>query len=348
MKPFIGITMGDPAGIGPEIIAKAANDPMVFSKCNPVVVGESRIMEEAVEIAGVDLTVRGVQDVKEASYRHGVINVYDLQNIGDLTITHGKVNADLGRASGEYIEKAVELALSGEISAMVTAPINKESFSLGGYGKKYRGHTEMLASLTESENASMMLVHGNLRVIHVATHVSMRRCLDLIKTDRIYRTIQTACEACRQLGVEHPKIGVAGFNPHCGDGGIMGDEEVNEIIPAIEKARSDGLNVDGPIPADTIFPRGKAGAYCIIVAMYHDQGHIPVKLLGFEWGQNGWSDVRGTNITVGLPIVRTSVDHGTAYGKAGKGLADEKSLLDAIHYAVAIAEFRLKATPSHK
>jgi 4-hydroxythreonine-4-phosphate dehydrogenase len=340
MKPYIGITMGDPAGIGPEIITKALNDSAVYRQCNPVVIGEKRILQDAVKMSGLNLEINAIGDIRTASYLIGMINIIDIKNIGSQEIMYGKVNADLGRASGEYIEKAIELALQKEIDAMVTAPINKESFYLGGYGKKYMGHTEMLAALTGSNNVSMVLAHGLLRIIHVTSHVSMRKALDLITKENILKTIHVAFEACRQLGIESPKIAVAGLNPHCGEGGLMGDEEIEEIRPAVEQALAEGLDVAGPIPADTVFPKGEAGVYDIVVALYHDQGHIPVKLKGFKWENDAWSDVRGVNITFGLPIIRTSVDHGTAYGKAGKGCADEKSLIDAISCAVKIAKNR--------
>lgn len=340
MKPIIGITMGDPAGIGSEIIAKALMRGEVYEKCRPVVIGDKKAMEEAIKIAGVNLTVRGIGGIAEAQYIRGVIDVYDLNNIGLEKIPFGKIDADCGRAAGEYIEKAIQLAMNREIAGMVTAPINKESFDLGGYGKKYRGHTEMLAALTGVGKASMMLASGNLRVIHVTTHVAMRQAVDLIKKERVYNTIHKAHEACRELGIENPRIGVCGLNPHAGEGGIMGYEEVEEIMPAIEQARADGLNVEGPIPGDTIYPRGKSGIFDVIVAMYHDQGHIPVKLVGFLHDGAAWSSVSGVNITIGLPIIRVSVDHGTAFGKAGKGIANEQSLVDAVDYAVLIAKNR--------
>jgi 4-hydroxythreonine-4-phosphate dehydrogenase len=340
MKPIIGITMGDPAGIGSEIIAKALTRDEVYEKCRPVVIGDKRAMAEAIKIAGVNLTVRGIGGIAEAQYNRGVIDVYDLNNIGLEKIPFGKIDADCGRAAGEYIEKAIQLAMNKEIAGMVTGPINKESFDLGGYGKKYRGHTEMLAALTGAEKASMMLASGNLRVIHVTTHVAMRQAVDLIKKERVYNTIHKASEACRELGIENPRIGVCGLNPHAGEGGIMGYEEVEEIMPAIEQARADGLNVEGPIPGDTIYPRGKSGIFDVIVAMYHDQGHIPVKLVGFLHDGAAWSSVSGVNITIGLPIIRVSVDHGTAFGKAGKGIANEQSLVDAVDYAVLIAKNR--------
>ncbi|MCU0284911.1 MAG: 4-hydroxythreonine-4-phosphate dehydrogenase PdxA [Acidobacteria bacterium] len=342
MKPIIGITMGDPAGIGSEIIAKALTRKEVYEKCRPVVIGDKKAMAEAIKIAGVDLTVRGIGGIAEAEYKQGIIDVYDLNNIE--RIPFGKVDADCGRAAGEYIEKAIQLAMNKEIAGIVTAPINKESFDLGGYGKKYRGHTEMLAALTGAEKASMMLASGNLRVIHVTTHVAMRQAVDLIKKERVYNTIHKAYEACRELGIENPKIGVCGLNAHAGEGGIMGYEEMEEIIPAIEKARGDGLNVEGPIPGDTIYPRGKSGIFDVIVAMYHDQGHIPVKLMGFLHDGASWSSVSGVNITIGLPIIRVSVDHGTAFGKAGKGIANEQSLVDAVDYTVIIAKNRKIST----
>lgn len=340
MKPIIGITMGDPAGIGSEITAKALSQFEVYTKCRPMVIGDKRAMEEAVKMANVNLEVKGINDTADASFTPGVIDVYDLNNINLEKIPYGKVDADCGRAAGEYIEKAIQMAMDREITAMVTSPINKESFDLGGYGKKYRGHTEMLAALTGAKKAFMLLASGNLRVIHVTTHVSMRQAVDLIKKERVYNTIHKAYEACQELGVKNPRIGVCGLNPHASDGGLMGTEEIEEIIPAIEKARADGLNVQGPIPGDTIYPRGRTGTLDVIVAMYHDQGHIPVKLMGFLWDGEAWSSVSGVNITIGLPIIRVSVDHGTAFGKAGKGLANEKSLLDAIDYAILIAENR--------
>ena len=340
MKPIIGITMGDPAGIGSEIIAKALTRSEVYEKCRPVVIGDKKAMAEAAKIAGIKLPVRGISGIDEAKFISDVIEVIDLDNIRLEKIPFGKVDADCGRAAGEYIEKAIQLAMNKEIAAIVTAPINKESFDLGGYGKKYRGHTEMLAALTGAEKANMMLASGNLRVIHVTTHVAMRQAVDLIKKGRVYNTIHKAFEACRELGIENPRIGVCGLNPHAGEGGIMGYEEIEEIIPAIEKARADGLCVEGPIPGDTIYPRGKSGIFDVIVAMYHDQGHIPVKLVGFLHDGASWSSVSGVNITIGLPIIRVSVDHGTAFGKAGKGTANEQSLVDAVDYAVIIAKNR--------
>ncbi len=340
MKPIIGITMGDPAGVGSEIIAKALTDTAIYQKCRPIVIGDKKAVEDGIRIAKAQLTAQGISKVEEAQFKPGTIDVLDLNNLPLDAIPYGQVDADCGRAAGEYIEKGINLAMDKEINAIVTGPINKESFDMGGYGKKYRGHTEMLAGLTNSEKAVMLLACGQLRVIHVTTHVPMRQAVDLIKTQRVYNTIHKAHEACLQLGLKDPVIGVAGLNAHAGDGGVIGREEIEEIIPAIEKAKADGLNVQGPIPGDTIFPKGQAGTFDIIVCMYHDQGHIPVKFAGFQWNGEKWTSVGGVNITIGLPIIRTSVDHGTAFGKAGKGLADEQSLIDAIDYAILIAKNR--------
>lgn len=342
MKPVIGITMGDAAGIGPEIIAKALGCRRVFDSCHPVVIGDRMVMEGILKKIGAEMKIQTCVDLRRETCRSGQMNIFDLHNIGRADIEYGRVHAELGRAAGEYIEKAVRLALGGTIDAIVTAPINKESFFAGGYGKKYSGHTEMLAGLTGAKDVKMLLVSGDLRVIHVSTHMSLRKALDEVKETRVYGTILTASHACLQLGIENPRIAVSGLNPHGGESGIMGDEEITEIGPAVERAAAEGLNVVGPLPADTIFPRGLAGDFDMIVAMYHDQGHIPVKLHGFKWQGSGWSSIRGVNITIGLPIIRTSVDHGTAFGKAGKGLADATSLLEAIEYAVRLSANREK------
>jgi 4-phospho-D-threonate 3-dehydrogenase / 4-phospho-D-erythronate 3-dehydrogenase len=342
LRPILGITMGDAAGIGPEIITKAFARHDIFLTCRPLVIGALAVFQDILPISGVDLEIRPVKTVSEAEFSPGRMNVFDLDNIKTSDFIYGRISAAAGRAAGECIETAIGMALAGSIHGLVTAPINKESFFAGGYGRKYAGHTEMLADLTGAREVSMLLAAGNLRVIHVSTHLSLRRALDEILAERIYRTIRTADLACRQLGLKAPKIAVAGLNPHSGEGGLMGDEEINEIQPAIRRAVSEGLNVEGPFPADTIFPRGTAGVYDMIVAMYHDQGHIPVKLHGFHWKDGSWASVRGVNITVGLPIIRTSVDHGTAFGKAGKGTADDGSLIEAVDYAVRLASYRGK------
>ena len=250
----------------------------------------------------------------------------------------GKAQAMAGKAAVEYVEKAVELALKEEIHAIATAPVSKEAINLAGYN--YMGHTEILAHLTNTRDYAMMLIAGSLRVIHVTAHVTLSEIPKLIKKDRVLTTLKLAHDSLQNLGFENPRISVAGLNPHKGEGGLLGKEEINEIAPAVDLARKQGINITGPLPADTIFVRAKGGEFDIVVAMYHDQGHIPVKLLGFKWNktENRFDSVGGINITIGLPIIRTSVDHGTAFDIAGKGIASEKSLLNAILYACKLAK----------
>lgn len=253
-------------------------------------------------------------------------------------ITYGQISPTCGRIAGEAIKYAIELALAGEIDAVVTAPIHKEAFNLGGW--KYAGHTEMFADLTNTRDYAMMLVHNNLRVIHVTTHVSLRNALDLITKERVFKTIQVAHNACKQLGIENPRIAVAALNPHGGEGGTFGKEEQEILVPAINEARENRMQVSEPIPADVVFAKNLGGAYDCVVAMYHDQGHIPLKTVGFEYKDNAWGKVDGVNITFGLPIIRTSPDHGVAFGKAGKGTADPTSMISAIKLAIKLVEGR--------
>lgn len=339
-KPIIGMTMGDVAGVGTEITAKALSNRAVYEICNPLVIGESMAMKDGIRIAKKNLKVNPVERVSESKFNYGEIDVLDLKNVV-LPIEYGKISAEYGRAAGDYIKKAVDLAVEGEIDAIVTNPIHKESFRLGGWGEKYAGHTEMLADLTETKDYTMMLCHENFRVVHVTTHVSLRDACDLIKKDKVLKTIDIAYRGCRDIGIENPRIGVASLNPHAGEHGLFGREEIEEIAPAVEAARNNGYNVDGPVPGDTVFSKMLGGMYDIVVTQYHDQGHTPTKLLGFQYKDGRW-DMRGINATLGLPIIRTSVDHGTAFGKAGKGYADEHSLIDAIELASLFAKNRNK------
>ena len=254
----------------------------------------------------------------------------------------GKPAAMTGAASAEYVIKAADLALTEKVDAMVTAPLNKEAMHMGGYN--YPGHTELLAEKSDTSDYAMMLATGNLRVVHATTHIPFKDIPKHLTKERIHTTIQIAYNACLSLGIENPRIAVAGLNPHSGDGGIFGDEEIKIITPAIEQARAEGMNVDGPVPPDTVFGKAAGGQYDIVVAMYHDQGHIPVKLLGMKYDEETgkWASVSGVNITLGLRFIRTSVDHGTAYGKAGRreGTANPDSLKEAIQYAVQMAKTR--------
>jgi 4-hydroxythreonine-4-phosphate dehydrogenase len=336
-KPIIGITMGDPAGIGPEITLKALNKREVTDICRPLIIGDTKALDAASDFSKLKVKLRSVKSIDEADFDDKTINVYDLDNVNLNEIEYGKISAQAGRAAYHAVETAIQLALDNKVNATVTGPINKESINLAGF--HYSGHTEIYAKLTNTSDVAMLLVHGNLRVIHVTTHVSLKKACDLIKKERIIKVIKLLQDACNQLGVASPKIGVAGLNPHASDGGLFGDEEKNEILPAIEQARVAGIDTEGPVPADSLFPKALGGYYDGCVAMYHDQGHIPFKLIGFSWDdkKQSMSSVKGVNITLGIPIIRTSVDHGTAFEIAGRGIASEEAMVHAIEYAVKMA-----------
>lgn len=340
--PRIAITMGDPAGIGPEIIVKVLSIMETYDVCQPLVVGSKEIIKDAVRMTHRALKINVVKSPNDGNYHYGSIDILDLDNIGIKDFEYGKVSAKCGKAAGEAIAKAIELAKDDMVDAIVTAPIHKESFKLGGWGKKYVGHTEMLADLTNTKKYTMMLAHGDFRVVHVSTHVSLADAVKLVKKERILEVIKIAHNACVALGIKEPRVAVAGLNPHAGDGGLMGREEIDEILPAIEAARNSGINAEGPVPADTVFSKAIGGWFDIVVTMYHDQGHIPTKTTAFVWDESrkDWKAVSGVNVTLGLPIIRVSVDHGTAFGKAGKGTARTDSLIDAIKVAVRLAENR--------
>lgn len=341
IKPILGITMGDPAGIGPEIAAKAMAEPHIYDICRPLIVGDADVMRQAVRIVGGDIAVRSISQVEEAKFEYGTMDVIDLKNVDINTLVYGQVSAMAGKAAFEAVRKVIELAMEGEIDATVTGPINKEAINLAGY--HFSGHTEIYAHFTNTRDYAMMLVDGDLRVVHVSTHVSLRKACDLVKKERVLKVIELGNDACKRLGISSPRIGVAGLNPHAGEHGLFGWEEEQEIIPAIEEARKMGINADGPVSPDTLFPKAKGGQYDIVVAMYHDQGHIPLKTVGFDWNEaeKKWKSISGVNITLGLPIIRSSVDHGTAFEEAGKGTATHESLVHAIEYGVKLAGYRI-------
>lgn len=325
-KPLIGITIGDPAGVGPEVTLKALKNREILDSCVPVVIGDINVVKKAASIVAFESDINVVDNTDDCIDRK--VNLISLNNMKD-SYQFGMIQPECGRAAFEYIKKGIELALVGKLSAVVTGPINKEALNLAGY--HYSGHTEIFADLTGTKDYAMMLTGGPLKVIHVSTHVSLREACDRVKKERVYKVIKLAKKAMNDLGLKSPRIAVAGLNPHAGENGLFGDEEIKEIIPAIDKAKEEGINVNGPLPPDTIFLHCKDGKYDIAVVMYHDQGHIPLKLLDF---------MGGVNVTVGLPIIRTSVDHGTAFGKAGKGTADETSMIKAIEMAVQFATNR--------
>ena len=340
-KPIIGITMGDPASIGPEISVMALTDPKVLERCDPLIVGDAAVMEDAVKVVCPGrVQVRAVQKVNEAVFEPGVINVLDLGLVDMDKLVYGQVSAMCGEAAFRYVEKVIRLAMDGEIDATVTNALNKAAINLAGH--HFAGHTEIYAHYTNTKNYTMMLAHENLRVVHISTHVSLREACDRVKKDRVLSVIRIADNACKALGMEKPRVAVAGLNPHSGEGGLFGREEIEEITPAIEEARALGIDVDGPVPPDTVFSKARGGWYDIVVAMYHDQGHIPLKVTGFVYNQEKgrWDNVAGVNITLGLPIIRASVDHGTAFGHAHQGLANPISLKNAIDYAATFAIHR--------
>jgi 4-hydroxythreonine-4-phosphate dehydrogenase len=336
-KPILGITMGDPSGIGPEISVKALAQAKVYELCKPLIIGSAEIMKKAVAALNMtDISVRPVSSVNECLFKHGTIDVYDLGNM-PVELKIGIVNAESGSAAFSSVKKVVELALAGEIDATITNPINKEAINLAGH--HYAGHTEIYAELTGTKNYSMLLADDELRVVHVSTHVSLKEACERVKKERILKVIELAHTACKSLGIEKPRIAVAGLNPHSGEGGLFGREEIEEIAPAIEEAKTKGINAAGPIPPDTVFAKARGGMYDIVVAMYHDQGHIPLKTLGFQYDKNAgkWQVVKGVNITLGLPIIRSSVDHGTAFDQAWQGTANESSLMSAIEYGIKLS-----------
>tara|TARA_R110001583_G_scaffold195374_1_gene372372 strand:+ start:15870 stop:16922 length:1053 start_codon:yes stop_codon:yes gene_type:complete len=335
-KPIIGISMGDPASIGPEVTIKSVASEKINQICRPLVVGDTNVLQKAIKITGLNLEINKISNVNEALFTKGIIDVFDIQNVDITKHKMGKVTAEYGNAAFEYVVKVIDLAMKNEIDATVTGPIHKESINLAGH--KFSGHTEIYAKYTNTNKYAMLLVEEDLRVIHVSTHVSLREACDLVKKDRIIETIELIDEACRRIGIKKPRIGVAGLNPHSSDGGLFGDEEEKEIIPAIQEARKLGYNVEGPIPSDTLFPKAIGGVYDGCVVMYHDQGHIPFKVVGFNWDKKKkkMKSVRGVNITLGLPIIRTSVDHGTAMEIAGQNIASEDAMILAIEYAVKL------------
>ena len=333
-NPILGVTMGDPAGVGPEIIVRAGAEPEVQRTSRPVVIGAAATLGEALALVGSPLRLHSVTQVAECRWQPGTLEVLDLANVDMATLPRARVSAAAGRAAYEYIETAVALAKAGAIDGIVTAPINKEA--LASAGMTHSGHTEILASLSGTRDFAMLLMGHELRVIHVTTHVALRRVPDLVTRDRVLRTIQLAQRTLEGLGIPRGRIAVAGLNPHAGEDGLFGDEEKTAIVPAIEAARGEGLNVAGPLPADTLFSRARGGEFDIVVAMYHDQGHIPVKTLGFNYDETTkrWVGLSGVNVTVGLPFLRVSVDHGTAFDRAWKGIANHESMVEALHVAV--------------
>lgn len=353
-RPIIAISMGDPFGNGPEITAHALADPSLYTRCRPLVVGDAAAMHYALKVAkkvyGNPLELNVIRTPHEGDYSYGKIDILNLNcvpagaipdtsNLDEpqpFGIGPSKIG---GEASFQYVKKVIELALAGKVDATVTNALSKEAINMAGH--HFSGHTEIYAHFTGSKEFAMMLAHENLRVVHVSTHVSLREACDLVTKERVLACIRIANEGCRMLGIASPKIGVAGLNPHCGEGGMFGTEEIEEIQPAIDAAIAEGICIpEGkPTPPDTVFSKALGGWYDIVVVMYHDQGHIPLKVKGFVYNRQKqqWDAVSGVNVTLNLPIIRTSVDHGTGFGHAGNGHASALSLTNAIDYAIRMS-----------
>jgi 4-phospho-D-threonate 3-dehydrogenase / 4-phospho-D-erythronate 3-dehydrogenase len=327
-KPIIAITMGDAAGVGPEIIMKSLAHPEVYQQCRPLVIGDAERLREAGRLVSSQLEVRSLAagELELAAYQFGVADCIDLKLI-PAGLPWGRLSPPAGDAAYQYLVIAAQIALEGKVAAICTAPLNKEALQAAGH--KFPGHTELLAHLTGTPEVSMMLSTPKMKVLHVTTHIGLIDAIARIEPGLVERTIARGHAALLKSGVVNPRIGVCGINPHAGENGLFGyGEEEQKIVPAIAACRARGWNVDGPLPADTLFYRAQRGDFDLVIAMYHDQGHGPVKVLGLE---------SGVNITIGLPVVRTSVDHGTAFDIAGTGKADERSLLEALRQAVQLA-----------
>lgn len=352
-KPIVGITMGDPAGNGPEITVKALAHSDLYGRCRPLVVGDAKILEQAAGFVGrTDIRIHRCEQVSDALFVPGTIDVLHLELIPDVAaFPIGQVSVEGGNAAFQCVRKVIQLAMDGQVDATCTNALNKEAMNKAleaangansdGY-THFDGHTEIYATYTNTKKYTMMLAHHDLRVVHVSTHCSLREACDRVKKARVLEVIQIAHKACVDMGIENPRVAVAGLNPHCGENGLFGTEEIDEIIPAIQEAKAQGINAIGPCPPDSVFSEALGGWYDIVVCMYHDQGHIPLKTVGFVYDREkqSWKAVEGVNVTLGLPIIRTSVDHGTGFALAGKGTSNELSLVNAIDYAIRMAQSR--------
>lgn len=338
----IAITMGDPAGIGPEVVVKALTNEKIYEKCIPIVIGDYEALKDAIHFTGLHIQINEISMPEEAEGKYGNIEIINLKYLKAKSWKYKENSALCGEAAFQYIIRSIRYAKEKSVSAVITAPISKESINMAGH--TYSGHTEIFAEYTDTKDYAMLLASGNLRVIHVTTHCALIEACRLIRKERVLKVIRLANKACKMLGIEEPKIGVAGLNPHCSENGLFGTEEASEIIPAIHEAKEEGMNVEGPESPDTVFVKCKAGIYDIVVAMYHDQGHIPLKLNSFQWDEKEekYSSVRGINTTIGIPIIRVSVDHGTAFGKAGEGRANADSMVEAIEVGITMAENKSK------
>jgi len=324
-RPLVGVTMGDPAGIGPEIVAKALAEPDVYRVSRPLVVGDLRTIAKIVSDLALPVAAESVAEPRAGRYACGTVDVIDLANVDVAALRMGVIQPEAGRAAGQAIERAIRLAQTGEIDAIATAPLNKEALWAAGY--PYPGHTEMLADLTGSRESLTMFVIGALRIFFLTRHLSLRDAIDQVTRTRVAATLAVMAQVLAGLGLDAPRIVVAGLNPHAGEGGKMGREEIEEIAPGVDDARRTGLDVSGPVPADSVFHLAADGRFDAVLSLYHDQGHIAAKMTDFY---------KTVSVTTGLPFVRTSVDHGTAFDIAGKGVASAVSMVEAIRVAAEL------------
>ncbi len=332
--PIIGITMGDPAGIGPEVVLKALTHRETAEACRCVVYGSIGVMQEAAELIGWDGRIVQLEHAASAEAEEHTLQVISCGE--EHPYPKGEVSRQCGELAFQAVNRAAADAMGGIVEAVSTAPLNKESLRRAGY--PWNGHTELFAELTGTEQYAMMLVEGNLRVVHVSTHVSLKQAISLVRTKRIVSVIRLVHDALCDMGIPSPRIAVAGLNPHAGEGGLFGEEEIREIIPAVKETAD--LGASGPYPPDTVFSRTMGGEFDAAAAMYHDQGHIALKTAGFKYERGGKVSISGVNITLGLPIIRTSADHGTAFDRAWKGTADERSMLSAVLSAAEMVKNR--------
>lgn len=321
-KAIVAIPMGDPAGIGPEITVKSFLNEDVTNAANLVVVGDKKLIDKAQEITGTKFSVNVINDVKEAKFEQGTIDLIDLDNINMNEFNFGEVQAQCGQAAFDYIEKAIKLAMDGDVDAIATTPINKESLQAAKV--PYIGHTEMLEDLTNSHDPLTMFQVKTLRIFFLTRHLSLKDAINQMTKERVRDYVKRSYDALIKLGVENPKLAVAGLNPHSGENGLFGMEEVDEITPGIKAAKEDGYDVVGPVPADSVFFQALNGKYDAVISLYHDQGHIAAKMTDFH---------KTISITNGLPFLRSSVDHGTAFDIAGQNIASSESMEECIKLA---------------
>lgn len=321
-KAIIAVPMGDPAGIGPEITVKSFLNPEVLEAGNSIVIGDKDVLEKALEITQTDLEIKVIKDVEEADFSKNIINLIDLDNVDMTSFEYGQVQAQCGKAAFEYIEYAIKLAMDNKVDALATTPINKESLKTAEV--PYIGHTEMLEELTNSHDPLTMFQVRSLRIFFLTRHLSIKEAIDQMTKERVHDYIKRSYDALIKLGVEEPKLAVAGLNPHSGEGGLFGHEEIDEITPGIKLAQEENYDVVGPVPADSVFFQALNGRYDAVISLYHDQGHIAAKMTDFH---------KTISITNGLPFLRSSVDHGTAFDIAGQNIASSESMEECIKLA---------------